>query len=166
MWKAKSCDHGNMEQQRHYWSDPYHGLSDTLPNQAFWSPTTTTRKAFQILLISCVACAEQWSLPLYNSKHWMHWVEVVLFFCRLKLNRKPRNCCIFPNQQVDIRSSFCFAHLQTAVCWFLTPKIAEPFDMYLLYMLLSPASNWFDWCTGPLFPWVIALYYPDKGTSI
>lgn len=56
MWKAQSCDHGNMAQHRHYWSDPYRGHADT--NQAFWSPippTTTTRKAFQFLFISYVA---------------------------------------------------------------------------------------------------------------
>ena len=62
MWKAQSCDHGNIMQQRHNWLDPYHGLVDTLPNQVFWSTihptTTTTRKALQFLLISYVASIE------------------------------------------------------------------------------------------------------------
>lgn len=57
MWKDKSCGHGNMVQPRHYWSDPYHGLADTLPNEGFWL-TATIRKAFQILFISHVACIE------------------------------------------------------------------------------------------------------------
>lgn len=66
MWKDKSCDHGNMVQLRHYWSYPYHGLPDTLPNEGFRSPTNT-KKTFQILFISNVAFIKKVSIAIVPS---------------------------------------------------------------------------------------------------
>lgn len=71
---GKLCDHGNVVRQRHYWSDPYRGHAYSLPNQAFRSPTTTTRKTFQILFSSRVVSIDKRSVPLCKSK------SIALFF--------------------------------------------------------------------------------------
>lgn len=112
---GKLCDHGNVVRQRHYWSDPYRGLAYSLPNQAFRSPTTTTRKTFQILFSSRVVSIDKRSVPLCKSK------SIALFFFSngLKLKCKPWKLCIYYNHQVEIGARlFVLPTRKTAACLF------------------------------------------------
>lgn len=123
MWKAPSCDHGNMLQQRRYWSDLYHGLANAPPNQAFWSPTP---------LLSLL---ESISNPLHQMYGaWLWQVHFTVQFYGLRRQKKNYSCCIFTTNNLKFNSSLSLVFKQV---------ITQPFGMYLQCMLWSHVCNWF-----------------------